>query len=194
MANKSVGLLNIVFGANTKGFDRAMKKAQRSVKKFGTSMKKAGSTMSKNLTAPLLAFAAVSVRNFDVQAKAEQKLLVALKGREDVQQRLIKQAKELQTQTLFGDEETIAAQGMLATMGLEEEAIMRLTPLVQDMATAKGMDLVGAADLVAKSVGSSTNALSRYGIVIEGAVGSNERLDSAVAAMTQQFEGQAGYA
>ena len=134
--------------------------------------------MSAGLTAPLVAFAAVSIKNFDVQAKAEASLLTALKGRSDVQQRLIQQAKDLQKTTLFGDEETIAAQTMLATMGLSEEAILKLTPAIQDMAVAKKMGLVQAADLVAKSVGSSTNALSRYGITITGAVGSTERLDT----------------
>ena len=37
-SNKSIGLLNIVFGADLKGFNRAMKKAQRSIRKFGKSM------------------------------------------------------------------------------------------------------------------------------------------------------------
>jgi len=191
MANKSVGLLTIAFGADLRGFDKAMKKAQRSIKKFGTSMKNTGQNLTRNLTLPLAAFAAASVKAFDTQAKAEIKLLTALKGREDIQQRLIAQAKELQTKTLFGDEETIAAQAMLATMGLEEQAIKELIPLVQDMATAKGMDLVGAADLVAKSVGSSTNALSRYGITITGAVGSQERLNTATQALNRAFGGQA---
>lgn len=191
MANKSVGFLTIAFGADLRGFDKAMKKAQRSIKKFGTSMQRTGKNLTRNLTLPLAAFAAASVKAFDTQAKAETKLLTALKGREDIQKRLIAQAKELQTQTLFGDEETIAAQAMLATMGLEEEAIMRLIPLVQDMATAKGMNLVQAADLVAKSVGSSTNALSRYGITITGAVGSQERLNTATEALNKAFGGQA---
>jgi hypothetical protein len=191
MANKSVGLLTIAFGADLRGFDKAMKKAQRSIKKFGTSMQRTGKNLTRNLTLPLAAFAAASVKAFDTQAKAETKLLTALKGREEVQKRLIAQAKELQTKTLFGDEETIAAQAMLATMGLEEQAISRLIPLVQDMATAKGMDLVQAADLVAKSVGSSTNALSRYGITITGAVGSQERLNTATEALNQAFGGQA---
>jgi hypothetical protein len=191
MANKSIGLLTVAFGADLRGFEKAMKKAQRSIKKFGTNMQRTGKNLSRNLTLPLAAFAAASVKAFDTQAKAETKLLTALKGREDVQKRLIAQAKELQTQTLFGDEETIAAQAMLATMGLEEEAIMRLIPLVQDMATAKGMNLVQAADLVAKSVGSSTNALSRYGITITGAVGSQERLNTATEALNKAFGGQA---
>ena len=32
---KSVGYLTIMFGANLKGFDRSMRKAQRSIGKFG---------------------------------------------------------------------------------------------------------------------------------------------------------------
>jgi hypothetical protein len=144
-----------------------------------------------SLTAPLTAFAAASIKAFDTQAKAEAKLMTALKGNEKAFKSLTKQAQELQKVTIFGDEETMAAQSMLASMGLEEEAIKRLTPLIQDMATAKGMNLTAAADLVAKSVGSSTNALSRYGIQIEGAVGSTDRLDSAVLALKGQFEGQA---
>ena len=191
MANKSVGLLTIAFGADLRGFDKAMKKAQRSIKKFGTSMQRTGKNLTRNLTLPLAAFAVASVKAFDEQIKAETKLLTALKGKEDVQQRLIAQAKELQEITLFGDEETIAAQSMLAAMGLEEEAISRLIPLIQDMAALKGMDLVQAADLVAKSVGSSTNALSRYGITITGAVGSQERLTTAADALTKAFGGQA---
>tara|TARA_R100000152_G_C6782155_1_gene218666 strand:+ start:531 stop:2186 length:1656 start_codon:yes stop_codon:yes gene_type:complete len=191
MANKTAKGLTFIFGADMKGFERAMKKSQRNIKKFGTDMKRMGRSLTMNLTLPMAAFAAASVKAFDTQIKAETKLLTALKGKEDVQKRLIEQAKQLQTITLFGDEETIAAQAMLATMGLEEEAIRRLIPLVQDMAVAKGMNLVQAADLVAKSVGSSTNALSRYGIVIEGAVGSSERLDSAVGALTTMFQGQA---
>lgn len=161
------------------------------MKKFGAGLKKTGKTLSMGLTAPLLAFAGASVRAFDIQAKAEAALLTALKGRVDVQQRLITQAQELQKITLFGDEETIAAQTMLATMGLEEDAILRLMPIIQDMAVAKRMQLVQAADLVAKSVGSSTNALSRYGITITGAVGSQERLNTAVDALSKAFEGQA---
>jgi len=191
MASKAIGFLNFKFGADLKGFERAMNKAQKKLKKFGKNVTKAGQNLSRNLTLPILALGAASIKAFDEQAKAEQKLLTSLKGREDIQQRLIEQAKELQKTTLFGDEATIAAQSMLAMMGLTEREIMQLIPLIQDFATAKGMDLVTAADLVAKSMGSSTNALSRYGIEITGAVGSNERLNTAVTQLTQKFKGQA---
>jgi len=191
MASKALGFLNFKFGADLSGFERAMKKAQKKLKKFGKNVTQVGQNLSRNLTLPILALGAASIKAFDEQAKAEQKLLTSLKGREDIQQRLIEQAKELQKTTLFGDEATIAAQSMLAMMGLTEEEVIKLIPLIQDFATAKGMDLVTAADLVAKSMGSSTNALSRYGIEITGAVGSSERLDTAVNQLTEKFEGQA---
>ena len=191
MASKAIGFLNFKFSADLTAFERAMNKAQKKLKKFGKNVTKAGQNLSRNLTLPILALGAASIKAFDEQAKAETKLLTALKGREDVQKRLINQAKELQKVTLFGDEATIAAQSMLAMMGLTEEEVIKLIPLIQDFATAKGMDLVTAADLVAKSMGSSTNALSRYGIEITGAVGSSERLNTAVDQLTEKFEGQA---
>ena len=181
----------VKLGADISEFTNKMQKASRSFKKMGKNIQRAGKTMSMSLTAPLTAFAAASIKAFDTQAKAEAKLMTALKGNEKAFKSLTAQARELQKVTIFGDEETMAAQSMLASMGLEEEAIKRLTPLIQDMATAKGMNLTAAADLVAKSVGSSTNALSRYGIQINGAVGSTERLDSAVLALQNQFDGQA---
>lgn len=188
MANKNV---NVKLGANITDFQSKMKLASKGFKKTAAALKKTGKALTMSLTAPMLAFAGASVKAFDTQAKAEAKLNTALKGNQKAFKSLTAQARELQKVTIFGDEETIAAQSMLASMGLEEEAIMRLTPLIQDMATAKGMNLSAAADLVAKSVGSSTNALSRYGIQIEGAVGSTDRLDSAVLALKGQFDGQA---
>jgi len=183
--------VNIKLGANITDFESKMKRAQRGFKKTAANLKKIGKSMSLSLTAPLTAFAAASVKAFDTQAKAEAQLRTALGENEQAFKDVTAQARELQEITLFGDEETIAAASFLAQMGLQEDAIKRLIPLIQDMATAKGMSLSAAADLVAKSVGSSTNALSRYGIQIEGAVGSTERLDSAVNALSKQFKGQA---
>ena len=45
---KSVGYLTIMFGANLKGFDRSMRKAQRSIGKFGASLQRTGETLTRN--------------------------------------------------------------------------------------------------------------------------------------------------
>jgi hypothetical protein len=121
------------------------------------------------------------------QRLAEKKLSTALGG---TSQALLDQASALQQLTGFGDENIITAQSALAAYIEEEESIKRATKATLDFASAKGMDLATAADLVGKTVGSSTNALSRYGIEVQGVVGSSERLDSALSGLNAKFGGQ----
>ena len=98
----------------------------------------------------------------------------------------------MQSKTRFGDEKIIDAQARLAKiLGTNSSALKQLTPLVLDFATAQGMDASSAADLLAKTLGSSTNSLSRYGIKVTGAVGSVERLTSLTTALNKQVGGQA---
>ncbi|MBW1612404.1 MAG: hypothetical protein JRJ57_00185 [Deltaproteobacteria bacterium] len=184
----------VLFGADTSAYRREINKAKGYSKAFGNQVKTLGPLVASVFSAAAMAgFLKKSVEVYDIQAKAEASLKVALKGREDIMRRIILQAGELQRKTLFGDEQSIEAASRLAQiLGEDEAAITRLLPLVQDLAQAKfGGNLVTAADLVAKSVGSSTNALSRYGIAIEGAVGSAERLESAIDALNEQVGGQA---
>ena len=102
-----------------------------------------------------------------IQEQAEKRLAVALGG---TSQALLKQASELQQVTTFGDEAIIGVQASLAAFIKNEDQIKLATEATLDMAVAMGMDLKGAGDLVAKTLGSSTNAMSRYGIQVEGAV------------------------
>ena len=184
--------LKAVLQVEDKNFQSRLKNAEKQTNKFSESMKRMGTAIAG-------AFAVNAIKNFlvesaklaDTQLKAEASLLTALGGREDAQKRLIAQAKELQKTTLFGDETTIQAQAMLAQLGLTESQITAIIPKIQDMATGFNMDLVSAAQLVGKSLTSSTNALARYGIEIDGVAGSNERTASAVDALTSKFEGQA---
>jgi hypothetical protein len=132
------------------------------MKKFGNNMKSLGRTISTGLTLPIIAFGAASVKAFDEQIKAETKLRNALGNSADAFEVLKKQAQDLQKVTLFGDEATIEAQAMLATLGLTSEQIQMIMPGVQDFATMFKMDLAAAATLVGKSVGTTTDALARY--------------------------------
>ncbi|MFH1423099.1 MAG: hypothetical protein ABIH42_10360, partial [Planctomycetota bacterium] len=100
-------------------------------------------------------------------------------------------ASSLQRMTTYGDEAILGVQKMLTNFGVEGEMLDSLTKSTLDLAAAKGMDLRAAADLVSKSVGSSTNALTRYGIEVTGAVGSTERMQTAVDNITKLFGGAA---
>lgn len=122
------------------------------------------------------------------QEKAEKRLETAL-GRRS--QSLLAFASAQQQVTTFGDEETITAMSLVGAYTENEKAIARLTQASMDLSVAKGMDLKSATDLVTKSVFSSTNALSRYGIVVEGSAGSTQRLESATSTIAELYGGQA---
>ena len=129
-----------------------------------------------------------SIDLFGQQELAEKKLEAAL-GK--TSQKLLNQAKAIQKVTMFGDEQVIEAQALIGSFVKEEDAIMAATEATLDLAAAKGMELTVAADLVSKTLGSTTNALSRYGIEVTGAVGSTERLESLTGNLADVFGGQA---
>ncbi len=141
--------------------------------------------------AALIGMIKKSVDAFGVQEQAEKRLETALGG---VNKSLLAQASALQQVSTFGDEAILGVQASIAAFTDDEEAIKKATKATLDMAAATGMDLKAAGDLVAKSLGSSTNALSRYGIEVTGAVGSSERLDTLTANIADKFEGQAAAA
>ena len=132
-----------------------------------------------------------SIDAYGVQEQAEKRLQVAVGGNIDA---LKRQASALQQVTTFGDEMILGVQASIAAFVDDEEAIKKATAATLDLAAATGMDLKSAGDLVAKSLGSSTNALSRYGIEVTGAVGSTERLDTLVGNIADKFDGQAAAA
>ena len=132
-----------------------------------------------------------SIELFGIQEQAEKRLEVAL-GR--TSQALLDQAKALQVATKFGDEAVISVQASIAAFIDNEDQIKAATAATLDFAEATGMDLKGAGDLIAKTLGSSTNAMSRYGLEVTGTVGSTERLLSLTNAVASKFGGQAAAA
>ncbi len=126
-----------------------------------------------------------------IQEQAEKKLEVAL-GK--VNKQLLNQASALQKVTTFGDEAIIEVQALIGSFVKDEEAIKKATKATLDLAAAKGMDLKSAGDLVSKTLGSSTNSLSRYGIEVTGAAGSTKRLESLTQNIATLFGGQAAAA
>jgi len=184
--------------------DKAIKNINKVEKTTKKSTKTIGSTLSK-LKMGYVAVAAgiatvlVSMKKLvdlaGVQEKAERTLAAAMKQAgtytKEAFEHNLKYASSLQKMTTYGDEAILGVQKLLTNFGIEGKALDDLTKATLDLAAAKGMDLTAAADLVAKSVGSSTNALSRYGIQVTGAVGSTERMQMAVQNITKLFGGAA---
>ena len=169
------------------------KKAKQKIKGVDGSLKGLGISAIKAGAAFFGARALIngmkqSVELAGIQEQAEKRLEVALGKRSKA---LLDQATALQQQTTFGDEAIIGVQASIGAFVKSEEQIKKATKATLDMAVAMGMDLKGSGDLIAKTLGSSTNALSRYGIQVEGAVGSSERLESLTTNIAKLFGGQA---
>jgi archaellum component FlaC len=137
------------------------------------------------------------IKTYRRQEEADQALAQAMKNRGVYTEQLMKQYKEyaasLQKVTIYGDEEIEYVQGLMLSLGrLEGEALKKATEATLDLATAQKMDIRAAANLMAKSIGSTTNALSRYGIVMkEGLIDPSERAEDLIQRVTTMFGGQA---
>jgi len=130
------------------------------------------------------------------QEKAETKLTSAIKATgksHEISTRSMKEyAAQLQQVTIYGDEATLSAMAMLQQLGnLGENELKDVTKATQDFASAMNLDLETAASLIGKTLGSSTNALTRYGVEVDMSLGKNERLAALVGEVEKKFGGAA---
>lgn len=158
MAKKIAELL-IKIGADTYGVTKMSTDVKKQLTDLQKSFNNFGKSWSKYVTAPLTVAAGFSMKAADVQLKNEQRLLTALRGREDIQQRLIRQAGELQSRSLFGDEEIIGQQAFLASLGLTEQQINDTIEAAAQLSSATGMTLDSAVKNLAKTYGGLSGEL-----------------------------------
>lgn len=151
MATGKLASLLIKIAANGAEAEKEIRKLERKVNDFGKKMKEAGTAMSTYLTAPIVAAGAVAVRSANQQLQAEQRLLTALNGRKDVQERLMQQAAELQSRSIYGDEAIIEQQAFLAALGLTETQINATINAAAQLSVALGMEFSSAVRNLSKT-------------------------------------------
>jgi hypothetical protein len=129
------------------------------------------------------------------QEKQEKLLASAMQQRgiytEELFKRNVELANSLQRLTVYQDDQILQAQTILTQMGVESSQLESVTKATLDLASAKRMDLASAADIVGKSIGTSTNALSRYGVQINNVTTSTERAAKITERISQLFGGSA---
>lgn len=159
MSLKKLASLIVKITANGASAMAEFRKLEANAEKFGKSMRRIGNNMTKYVTVPLAAIATASVAAANTQLQAEAKLLNALKGREDVQKRLMEQASKTQSRTLFGDEAIIEQQAYLTALGLSEQQINDTIEAAVQLSAALGMDFTSAVKDLAKTYGGMTGEL-----------------------------------
>lgn len=159
MAGRRIADLLIKIGADSYEFKQKTQQVERDFDLLSKKLDKVGKELSLKLTAPLTALGVVALNNADIQQQAEQRLLTALKGRSDIQQRLIAEAGELQSRSTLGDEAIIGQQAYLASLGMTEEQIGRVIEASAQLSYATGMTLDSAVKNLAKTYGGLTGEL-----------------------------------
>lgn len=157
--SRRIADLLIKIGADSYEFQQKAQQVERDLGSLEKRLTSLGKSLSVKLTAPLAALGAVALKNADTQQQAEQRLLTALKGRTDIQQRLIAQAAELQSRSVLGDEVVIGQQAYLASLGMTEEQIGRVIEASAQLSAATGMTLDSAVKNLAKTFGGLTGEL-----------------------------------
>ena len=157
--SRRIADLLIKIGADSYEFQQKAQQVERNLGSLEKRLTSLGKSLSVKLTAPLAALGAVALKNADTQQQAEQRLLTALEGRTDIQQRLIAQAAELQSRSVLGDEVVIGQQAYLASLGMTEEQIGRVIEASAQLSAATGMTLDSAVKNLAKTFGGLTGEL-----------------------------------
>lgn len=165
--------INIKFSADLKEFSNSMQNANRSMQKMGKQLTDVGKNLSIGLTAPLVAFGALSLKNWDTQAKAIAQVEAGIKSTGNAagftSAELQKMASTLQNSTLFGDEEILqkSTAQLLTFTNIAGVQFERTQKAALDLATRLNGDLQSATIQLGKALNdpvANLSALSRSGI------------------------------
>ena len=173
MANKSVGFLTVAFGADLRGFDRAMKKANRSIRKFGSNMKSIGGNMTRNITLPVIGLGAASIKAASDLEETRSKFNTVFSSIQNDAQNTAKEFKEsfgLSSQAALG---MLSDTGdLLVGFGFTEREALNLSKQVNELAVdlasftnfSGGAD--GASQALTKALLGEREAIKSLGIAI----------------------------
>ena len=189
--SRRIADLLIKIGADSYEFQQRTKQVEKSLEGLQKKMTSVGKTLSKTLTLPLVALGTASVMAADTQLQAEARLLTALQGREDIQRRLMAQAAELQSRSTFGDEQVIAQQAYLASLGMTERQINDVIEASAQLSTATGMTLEAAVKNLAKTYGGLTGKLGESLPALKDMTEEQLRNGEAVKYVLEHFKGYA---
>lgn len=202
MTRTTTDVLQTKLTVDGKEYSAGLKSAGGSLDKYERKTSKSLDHLRKNwIKYTAVATAALVVFRKLVKLGAEQELVerrlafaVKSAGLEvaSTTQHLQKYASALQKQSVFGDEAIISIQTMMIQLGeLSGVELDRATRLTLDFASALGIDIKAAGILMAKAATGSTEALSRYGIVLDTNIPKSEKFAVLLDVMQKKFGGTA---
>lgn len=191
MANDSVV---IKISGDIKNYSKALEDVQDQTKDLNE-------TLNSTALKAGVAFGAVTagiitaVKGFKDSIRPATELQNILKNQGIFSSKLVEEygniATELKKITGVDDELITSGQAVLQRFIGQTKITKELTEAVLNFAAATGVDTVTAFNLVGKTAGTSTNALSRYGIEIESSLTTQQKLEAFIANSNSKFRDQA---
>lgn len=173
MANKSVGLLNFVFGANLSGFERAMKKADKLLTKVSRNMKKVGKQMTMNLTLPIVAVGAGAVKMASDFEETDSKFKTVFSSMQKEAESTAQSFKENFGLSELAAKDMLGATGdLLVGFGFTEDKALELSNSVNELAvdlasfTNFSGGAKGASEALTKALLGERESIKSLGIAI----------------------------
>lgn len=170
---KTLAELNVVIGARISDLQKGLGAAQKRMSNFARDTGRLGDSINRNVTLPLLAIGAISIKNYDEQKKALSQVEAGVKSTGSAAGRTVAQlealAAGLQKNSLFGDDrilKDVTAQ-LLSFTNIANEQFDRTQQAAIDLSTRLDGDLKNAAIQLGKALNdpvANLAALSRSGI------------------------------
>ena len=145
---KRTAALRILFGADTKQFDKALQTSVRKMQRTAKDMQAVGKSLSQNLTAPLLGIAALSVKTAADFEFAMAKVQAVSGFTAAEMKTLEKQAQSLGASTSKTQDEVASLQLELAKLGKSSSEIEAMTEDVLSLSIAFDQELGETARVV----------------------------------------------
>jgi hypothetical protein len=164
MANRR----NVTFliGANAANFSKGMQSVTKQLQATLKQTEAIGRKLSVALTAPIVAFGAVSLKAFTAQEDAERKLAAAIRatgGEVTTNMQYFKSfASEMQRMTVVGDETTLALLQVATAQGLAAGSASRAVRNAIAMQSAFGVGAESAIRMTAALEQGDATMLRRY--------------------------------
>lgn len=186
--------LEVIISADLKQFENEMKKIEKQLEGLDNTLStvfKASGLAFAGLTAGL----AFAVAGFSGADKASKALEQSLNQQGIASRELLAAYDEMANavEKKTGQDADAIKSGMALAQGYlgETKITAELTQAVSDLAAAKDMDLKQAFEAVAKTIGSSTNGLAKYGVEVDKNATKAEKMAAVVEQLGTRYGGQA---
>jgi hypothetical protein len=188
----SAATLKVDFLGDLNDLTKKFRSATTQMESFANRINRIGKQMSVALTAPITAFAGVSVRAFAKQEDAERKLASAIRatgGEVDANMaRFTAFATEMQRLTVVGDETTLGLLQLATAQGLSADASERAVRNAIAMQSAFNVGAESAIRMTAALEQGDATMLRRYIPALRGVTDEAEMLAKAHEILSGAFE------